>query len=974
MEKLNEAQKQAVTHESGPLLIVAGAGTGKTTVLTRRYVWLMQEKELKTDNIVAVTFTEKAAQEMEDRVLEMLPVGAYDFWIHTFHGLCQRILEEHALEIGIPNTFRLLSETDAWLMLKRRFEELPLDHYRPLGNPVKFLQALLRHISRAKDEGITPDEYVEFAENCKLDGDSEIVLGERKRLKELADVYAAYQKILRDEGVMDFGDLIMETLRLFKERPMVLEKYRKQFKYILVDEFQDTNWAQYELIKLLAEPERNITVVGDDDQAIYKFRGASLANILQFKDDYKDTKTVALINNYRSHQEVLDTAYGFITKNNPNRLEVSLAEEGLDKKLTAFLGEGAEVQMHWDASIQQEAEWVVDDIAARHSENLSWSDIAILVRSNDDAIAFVQALERRGVPYKFFALRGLYTKPVIVDVISILTILTRPHDNMVFWRLLHLPSQPISQKSILKLVKYSEKSGLSLYESLAQARVWLKDEPTELDWLLSLAATLEKLAETARRETPLSVLHLALEETGYLAYILKLPEKNKVENINYLNEFVSRIRRYEFSTNAPNLKEFVDELRLEIDSGEQGGLHQDAEGGPDMVRVMTVHASKGLEFDTVYMVSLVDQRFPTRRRSESIPLPDGLVQERLQEGDQHIEEERRLFYVGMTRAKRRLVMTGAKSYGGARDKKPSQFVYEAGLDVPEAPYREEVNTQDLLPPKMQLTESEAWREVFPIKRRFSFTQLVAYKNCPLQYKFAHIYRIPVLGSYQKSFGQSVHLALQLILSKHMERSGTKQVSLFDSSAPAQRSEGFTVSLEEALQIYQESWIDAWYPNRSLHDEYFKEGKEAIKRFILECEKTPPKVRALEQGFDWSLGEHSIKGKIDRIDEVPGGVEIIDYKTGEWKEGKKAELTDKEQLWLYQLASEARGLSVKGLKYNFVRSGVIETVPLLEAEDKVKFQETLLDRMNEIMKSSFPATPSMFLCKFCDFRHICEFRK
>ncbi len=974
MEKLNEAQKAAVTHESGPLLIVAGAGTGKTTVLTRRYVWLMQEKELKTDNIVAVTFTEKAAQEMEDRVLEMLPVGAYDFWIHTFHGLCQRILEEHALEIGIPNTFRLVSETDAWLILKRRFEELPLDHYRPLGNPVKFLQALLRHISRAKDEGITPDRYVEFAENCKLDGDSEIVLGERKRLKELADVYAAYQKILRDEGVMDFGDLIMETLRLFKERPMVLEKYRKQFKYLLVDEFQDTNWAQYELIKLLAEPERNITVVGDDDQAIYKFRGASLANILQFKDDYKDTKTVALIDNYRSHQEVLDTAYKFISKNNPNRLEVSLADEGLDKKLKAFLGEGAQVQMHWDASIQQEAEWVADDIAARHSEKLSWSDVAILIRSNDDAIPFVQALEIRGVPYKFFALRGLYTKPVVVDVISLLTILARPHDNTVFWRLLHLPSLPISQNSILKLVKHAEKKGISLYEATREARIFLKDSPEELGRMENLFNILEKLAETARRDTPLSVLHTALEETGYLAHILKLSEKDKVENINYLNELVSRIRRYEFSTNSPNVKEFVDELRLEIDSGEQGALHQDAEGGPDMVRVMTVHASKGLEFDTVYMVSLVDQRFPTRRRSEAIPLPDGLVQERLQEGDAHIEEERRLFYVGMTRAKRRLVLTGAKSYGGARDKKPSQFVLETGLEAPEAPYREEVNTKDLLAPKRQTPETEAWREVFPIKRRFSFTQLVAYKNCPLQYKFAHIYRIPVLGSYQKSFGQSVHLALQIILSKHMERSGTKQVSLFEAPGKTQKQDGFTVSVEEALEIYKESWIDAWYPDRKLHDEYYREGKEAIKRFVAENQKYPPKVKALEQGFDWSLGEHSIKGKIDRIDEVEDGIEIIDYKTGEWKEGKKAELTDKEQLWLYQLASEARGLNVKSLKYNFIRSGVIETVPLLEGEEKIKFQETLLDRMNEIMKSSFPATPSMFLCKFCDFKHICEYRK
>jgi DNA helicase-2/ATP-dependent DNA helicase PcrA len=244
----------------------------------------------------------------------------------------------------------------------------------------------------------------------------------------------------------------------------------------------------------------------------------------------------------------------------------------------------------------------------------------------------------------------------------------------------------------------------------------------------------------------------------------------------------------------------------------------------------------------------------------------------------------------------------------------------------------------------------------------------------MQYKFAHIYRIPVLGSYQKSFGQSVHLALQLILARHLERSGVRQVSLFDSEPSVQKNSGFTVDLDEAIKIYEESWIDAWYTSRDLHDEYYEEGKKAVKHFIEDCEAHPPKVRALEQGFDWRLGEHSIKGKIDRIDDVDGGIAIIDYKTGEWQEGKKAELTDKEQLWLYQLASEARGLTVKRLAYSFVRSKVMEDVSLLLGEDKVKFQETLMERMDEIIKSSFPATPSMFLCKFCDFKHICEWRK
>ena len=292
LEGLNESQKQAVTHGGGPLLIVAGAGTGKTTVLTKRYAHLLAQDGVGTENILALTFTEKAATEMEDRVINLLQTGSYDFWISTFHGFCQRVLEAHGLEIGLPNQFRLLTPTDSWLLLKRRFAELPLDHYRPLGNPVKFLRAILQHISRAKDEGVTPEQYLAFAQDAVLDGDSEIVEGERKRLMELANVYFAYRKMLLEEGSLDFADLIMETLRLFRERPTVLEEYRKQFRYLMVDEFQDTNWAQYELIKLLCGKERNVTVVGDDDQAIYKFRGASLVNILQFRDDFPDRKSV----------------------------------------------------------------------------------------------------------------------------------------------------------------------------------------------------------------------------------------------------------------------------------------------------------------------------------------------------------------------------------------------------------------------------------------------------------------------------------------------------------------------------------------------------------------------------------------------------------------------------------------------------------------------------------------------------------
>jgi DNA helicase-2/ATP-dependent DNA helicase PcrA len=987
LDNLNDPQKQAVTHESGPLLIVAGAGTGKTTVLTKRYLWLMNEKKLTADEIVALTFTEKAAQEMEDRILQQLPNGAYEFWIHTFHGFCQRILERHGLEVGIPNTFRVLTETDAWILLKRRIDELPLDHYRPLGNPVKFLHALIRHISRAKDEGVTPDRYVEFAENVVLDADTVDVLGgERKRLKELADVYAAYQMILRDEGALDFGDIIMETLRLFRERPAVLNQYREQFKHLLIDEFQDTNWAQYELIKLLGESRRNVTVVGDDDQAIYKFRGASLANILQFKDDYPEAATVALTDNYRSHQTVLDTAYKVISNNNPHRLEITLADQGLSKQLKAHADYDSDVRIEWFSSLLQEAQWVADDIARRHGgevKDQGWSRFAILVRSNDEALTFVDALAARNIPFRFFALRGLYAKPVIVDVMALFKLAVNPHDSGAAWRVLSLACLKIPLTVVHDAVGYAGRKGLPLWEALRQAPIFVKDNPEGLKAVQNVLAIISKLGESARREPPLAVLHKALNETGYLNQIMSLPERERVEAIGLLNEFVNRIRRFEANTHAPHLNEFTAELDMEIQSGEEGALKSDAETGPDVVRVMTIHASKGLEFETVYLVCMVDQRFPTRARQDAIPLPDGLVKERLQEGDVHIQEERRLCYVAMTRAKKHLILTGAEDYGGARKKKPSIFLAESGLLMPAVSNADATDVSSLQPTPKQEADRSALREIFQLKRRFSFTQLVAYKKCPLQYKYAHVYRIPVLGSHQKSFGQSIHLALQQILKRHMERAGAQQGDLFAAPAVHQpTSGGLLVTQDEALDIFKQCWIDEWYPTRKMHDDYLAEGRQAILRLWQAWSIKPPSVKALEADFDWRLGEHSIKGKIDRLDNAgEGSVAILDYKTSEHKEGDKADALDREQLWLYQLAMEAKGLKVARLGYLFVRSSSPDgaecatlDVPLLEGEDKLDLQESLQKRMDEILVSDFPPTPSSFLCQYCDFRNICEHRK
>ncbi len=342
---LNAEQTTAVTHTTGPLLIVAGAGTGKTTVITRKIAYLIEQGLAKPDEILALTFTDKAAGEMEERVDLLLPMGYHDLWISTFHSFGERILKAHGLDIGLPNDFKLVNDIQAWILLHNNFEKLNLNYYRPLGSPNRFIDSLLSHFSRCKDELISPSEYLKYSESLKL----KINLPNKKakaakvlleapdeteiaRIEELANAFSVYQKLLHDNDLLDFGDLINCTLELFKKRPQLLQRYQSKFKYIMVDEFQDTNFAQYQLVKLLAGGSSNLTVVGDDDQSIYKFRGASVSNILKFKEDFPKSREVTLVQNYRSSQNILDLAYNFIQTNNPDRLEVKLK---IDKRLKA---------------------------------------------------------------------------------------------------------------------------------------------------------------------------------------------------------------------------------------------------------------------------------------------------------------------------------------------------------------------------------------------------------------------------------------------------------------------------------------------------------------------------------------------------------------------------------------------------------------------------------------------------------------
>src|SRR3989344_5566998 len=912
LSKLNKEQKEAVAHGNGPLLIVAGAGTGKTTVITQRIVNLIEKKLAKPEEILAVTFTEKAAFEMEERVDKLLDFGYIDLWISTFHSFCEKVLRENALDIGLPLDFKILDGTSGWLLARQNLEKFDLNYYRSLGNPTKFIQALISHFSHCKDQEIYPEDYLEYANKLEIPEPEEI-----ERIKEVAKAYATYQKILLENSSLDFGDLINYCLKLFKKRPLILRKYREKFKYILVDEFQDTNWSQYELIKLLSEPNNNLTVCADDDQAIYRWRGASFSNIVQFGKDFLPTaeqsrihdgkaigtklKKISLIKNYRSCQNILDQSYSFIKQNNPERLEFV---SKINKKLIADTKERGIIEHIHAKNLDREVGETLKKIfeIKKSNKNAVFNDFAILVRANDTAIPYIKALERANLPYQFLASRGLYSKPIILDIISYFKLLDNYHESAMAYRILNLPFLEISGTDIAGLTQYSHKKTKSLFEAMQELPLIPSISKNTREKVLFILSLIKKHSEDAKEKGVAELLLEYLEDFGYLKYI-----KDDQEKIDLVNQFLKKVKAFEESAIEPTLKNFVEQIGLELEAGEDGKLEFDPEKGPDMIKVMTIHGAKGLEFKYVFLVGMVDRRFPTDQRKDPIGLPDDLVKDIKPTGDVHLQEERRLCYVAMTRAKRELYFTSSEDYGGQRKKKLSRFLTEMGYRADGA--RESSGKTGIMAEKMKLSLTEKVKARY-LPDHFSFSQLAAFEKCPLQYKFAFIIKVPVRGKAVFSFGHTIHNTLYDFF------------KLKAKSSSAKASEGSFVNL---LKIYERNWVDEWYDSKQNKEKYKKLGKEVLERFYKEYKKDKPVILktkegpALELPFNLKIGGNTIIGKIDRIDDLGSGqVQIIDYKTGTSKDKP-----EKEQLLIYQMAaSEVLGLKPKLLSYYYLEDGKV----------------------------------------------------
>jgi len=964
---LNKEQQEAVEYIDSPLLIVAGAGTGKTRVLTEKIAYLIESGKAKPEEILALTFTDKAAQEMQERVDARLTNGYMDLQISTFHGFAQRLLEHYGLDIGVPNQFKLYTQTESWLLIKQHIYDFELNYYRPLGNPARHIHSFIGHFSKCKDELISAKEYIDYATSLTEDADNQEDDYKVKTL-EIAHAYQTYNKLLLDNNALDFGDLMFYSVKLLKERKNVRERVQKQYKYILVDEFQDVNYAQYEMVKYISE-QSQLTVVGDDDQSIYAFRGASVSNIMRFSDEYNDAKQIVLTQNYRSGQAILDSSYTLIQQNNPDRLEAKL---NINKQLSSSITDTATVEhMHYP-TLDGEVEAVVGKIDDLLQTGTSADEIAILVRANAHAEPFIRGLETKGLPYEFLSAQGLYRQPIVIDVFSACKLVVTTNDSAAIYRMLRIPTAHISEEDIQKITSHAKKKSLSYFEVLKNINELHVEQNTKV-FAAKLISTVAEMSKHDRIEKPTHSMYRFLESMGYLEYLTTEEQKGNAEvigQIYQLRQFFEFIERYQTAVPDATMYHFVQYFSEILESGDEGVLYQPTDT-PNSVNIMTIHASKGLEFEHVFVVNMVDDRFPSRRRGEPIEIPEQLVKEILPEGDAHYQEERRLCYVALTRAKKGLYLTSGTNYGGVRDKKPSRFLRELGFEVQQLTKKSKARIQSYTPNK------HTAEFVYTLPKAFSFSQIKTYQTCPYKYKLSHILKIPSKGSASFSFGSTMHAALQKFYEAIKERNSATQVSLFNEPTAPQKSDGIDVPrLTELLEFYENCWIDDWYKSKKQKEGYYTKGKEILQAFYESHEGNWTIPVALESWFKIKVGDYFLHGRIDRVDQLEDGtLEILDYKTGKTKEKVIGE--DKEQLLIYQIAATALpeyhhiGQTSK-LTYYYLNDNVQASF-IGSQKDIDSLMAKITKTIDGIHEGNFDPTPGKFVCSFCDFKEICEYR-
>ena len=1006
MLKLNPEQLRAVEHGEGPLLVIAGPGSGKTRVITQRIVHLLERTPgIKPENILALTFTEKAAGEMKYRVRQALPDLVTSPHISTFHSFAYELVcsapAGHEVEGPRPQPAgerMLLDKEDVWVFLRQRLEQLQLEFYQKLAEPGAFLHALSDFFSRCQDELIEPDDfekYVKEAERAFLENAGELDAEDRAReeeeiqkKKELSRVFRTSRHLLERARSSSLGSLIPETVRLLDRDAEIRQRYRAQFRFVLVDEFQDTNYAQVKLLRRLVAPPFNITAVGDDDQAIYRFRGASYGAFDMFGQVFPGHQTIFLNRNYRSTERVLRVADVVIKKNEdrfPSKPELKPERE-----------EGCPVYLLGSPDYVSEANWIAEEIQRLVAKGSSYRDVAVLYRAHSYRDRLVEEFQRGGIP---FAVRGLSVLSTVIirDLLAYLNLVLSPHDNISLTRVLLAPRWNFPEEVALQVRVEAAKQRCSLYDVLTS---WEKSADSTLlrttNWE-ALKRLLHELHWAAQNGTVTALFKLLCERLQLASFLGE-------RDLSYVNAFEEFLREWEekISKFPPlagpeweeegegkrprkNLREFLYYFHHFLDAG---GKIEAPEVGEraDAVQMMSVHAAKGLEFPVVFLLSVASRRFPATERGAIIEFPDELRKGPLPPKNIHLQEERRLFFVALTRAKDRLYVSSVAAPG----KKPSKFIDDlladrvveardiARIEVTERPAVSTLPAVILIPQSREkdlrssaAPQQELFGEVAepagvhpPIaewagrepevktgeKLRLSASAIEDYEDCPLKFKFGHYLKIPTGPQAALTFGNIMHRSVR---------------RYFELRAKGE------ASFEAVKEFYESSWRKAGFEDEYQEQAYKQAGLEQLRAFVERQESSDTLPLGMESAFSLDLGEVLLEGRIDQINRLAPGddrtVELIDYKTGKPRSQKDA---DKSlQLSVYALAAqEVMKLRPKRLTFYCLSNN--EPVHSVRTEQDLKAVKTeILSVADRIRQNHFPAAPG-FVCRYCDFLPIC----
>lgn len=983
---LNPEQRKAVEHGEGPLLVIAGPGSGKTSAVTGRIIRLLRVVPgLQPANILALTYTRKAAEEMKVRVSEALGSPQVLPHISTFHSLCEKILQENRAGHS------LLDEIDVWIFLRRRMDQLGLKFYQRLAEPGAFLHDLTNFFSRCQDELIEPDDFDAYVRGLEANFQKRLPQldpAEQKREREeidkkleLAHVFRKSRELIGAAGCSSLGSLISETIRLFDAKPDVLKRYQGRFRYVLVDEFQDTNYGQVELLRRLVTPPYNVMAVGDDDQAIYRFRGASHGAFRMFARIFPAHETVYLYRNHRSSKRILRCSDVVIAKNDHELKKPALTTE---KK------EGDPVFLVESQDYESEAAWIREEIERLASRGNSYGDIAVLYRAHSHRDVLVTELRRANIP---FAIRGLSLLGTVIlrDLIAYLRVVHSPHDNISLTRILLLPHWRFPEELALTIRQQAARDRCSLFDVLETIDKASPASAVSKTGWPELRQLWMELKWAAERQSVTDLFDLLISR-------LELKFLEGDDDLIYVNAFRNFLAEWEKKSETRRLREFFEYFDYFVEAGgriEAPELPRLA----NAVQMMTVHAAKGLEFPVVFVLSVASQRFPHRTQKPVIEFPDELHRAPAPPSNINTQEERRLFYVAMTRAKERLYISAVTKPAGKKsifvDDLLSDPVVRArdleAIRVPEVrapgvrkegnhpsrPARARPAAGEGSQPSLFINVTDSGRVHPPLEKwssqmrvnsagpdgkiRLSATAIEAYLECPLKFKFSHVLKIPTGPQAALTFGSIMHQCVR----SYFELARTK-----------------VPRFEEIEQIYLASWKSVGFEDTYQEETYKKAGLEQLRQFV--DQKNDSAIAAnsirLEEYFSLDCGDVVLEGRIDQINplETPesqgratrdGGapVELIDYKTGRPRSQRDA---DKSlQLSVYALAAR-RHLKLDPVRLTLYHLSNGQTVSTARTpQDLDKAMEQVREVADNIRSSAF-APSKGWACKWCEFVPIC----